>query len=175
VPGTPGTPGAPGPGFTGVVYSDWEAITNFSGGGYALNTCESNGILKENDKLLNAAYLNGIILAYQKDYADNIYSIPRSDSFQRYQIFILAGSKQLWVTFSQTSPSYTKPEDCELPAKTTAFKAPNVYRYVLIPLPSAKSKGISSSLTTPLERAKAWYGLNDLSYASVKQRFDLKD
>jgi len=52
-----------------------------------------------------------------------------------------------------------------------------MYRYVLIPVLSAtpKSKPTLSSLSTPLERARAWYGLNDLSYASVKQRFGLRD
>ena len=53
--------------------------------------------------------------------------------------------------------------------------SPNIFRYVLIPAPSIKTQTATSGLTAPLERARAWYGLNDLSYASVAQRFGLEN
>ena len=79
-PGAPGTPCAPGPGLTGAFYSDWEAISEFSYISYSPNTCYASGFLKNNDKLLEAAHQNGIILIYQKTGESKIYSIPRANN-----------------------------------------------------------------------------------------------
>ena len=199
-PGTPGTPGAPGtpgtpggkgdpgpvgpvgPGFTGAVYSDWKAVTsaNFTGTieKAPIYACLYEGGLESNSKLTEAAYRNGIILVYQKRperptyYAERIRPVPFSDDHVKASFTLTTYlSVYLEVSYSFLKDS----SECEGPLSTEDLRSNILYRYVLIPVPSAKSKLAPSSLSTSLERAKAWYGLNDLSYESVKQRFGLKD
>ena len=197
-PGTPGTPGAPGdkgdpgtpggkgdpgpvgpvgPSFAGAVYSDWKAATSPSLVNFSRGSCNYQGFLEDNSKLAEPNYRNGIILIYQKNsgFTDsNIKSIPYSDA-DNYSFTVIDANK-LIVNYTFTSSTYTSAAACS-PATTAEAFFNKSYRYVLIPVPSAapKSKFAPSSLTTPLERAGAWYGLLDLSYASVKARLGLKD
>jgi len=171
------------------VYSDWKAATPINTKAFSDNTCNYLGVLEENIKLSETAYQNGVILIYQKtpaissiDYTfpESIRSIPFSSANTpftgAYDSYSFILTSRLFLNFSRRdTTSYKKFDDCEKPANAAAFLKDVVYRYVLIPVPSAKSKPTFSSLSTPLERAQAWYGLNDLSYASVKQRFGLKD
>jgi len=189
-PGAPGTPGGkgdpgpvgpPGPGFTGAVYSDWKAATSARLAGAFIDkpiyTCEYEGTLESNSKLTEADYRNGIILMYQKHppsppFDERIRPVPFSDSVVKASSEL---TSNLTVYYEETYYFIKDINDCAKPANTGAFLSSTLYRYVLIPVPSAKSKLAPSSLSTPLERAGAWYGLNDLSYESVKQRFGLKD
>jgi hypothetical protein len=170
--GNPGPVGPAGPGFTGAVYSAWEAITPKLPV-YSPFYCAYVGQFQDNAKLLESAYLNGIILVYQKDEGGNMLVLPYSNSYSQIQTYVLKDSKAIGVTYYDTSTNPKKTSDCPLGGGIFPFRAPNVFRYVLIPVPAAASKLSLPGLATPLERAKAWYGLNDLSYASVKWRFGL--
>jgi len=92
-------------------------------------------------------------------------------SFEVYNNFAAGNSLRFEDRVTQAAPSSL--DDCKKLNSLSRHR----FRYVLIPVPEAtpKSKPTSSSLSTPLERAQAWYGLFDLSYASVKARFGLKD
>ena len=195
-PGTPGTPGgkgdpgAPGgkgdpgpvgpvgPGFAGAVYSDWNAATSPSLVNFSRGSCNYQGFLEDNSKLAEPNYRNGIILIYQKNsgFTDsNIKSIPYSDADNSYS-FTLLDTNKLIVNYSFTSSTYTSAAAC-LPAATAEAFFNKSYRYVLIPVPSAAPnlELAPSSVFSPLEQAKTWYGLFDLSYTSVKRRLGLKD
>ena len=177
--GTPGNQGAPGPagprgpGLTGAVYSDWKAASTARLDNYSENSCVYSGTLDGDDKLLESAYQNGIILIYQL-INDKIFSVPSSSDFEDYRFEIKVGTNEIKIDYSITLPVFKKLADCKDPLNTNAFSS-SKYRYVLIPVPTALSKLTLSSSATPLEWASAWYGLSDLSYASVAQRFGMNN
>ena len=103
---------------------------------------------------------------------ERIRPVPFSDSVSKASFEL---TSNLTVYYEETFFSLKDINDCTKPADISAFLSSTLYRYVLIPVPTAKSRPAPSSLSTPLERAGAWYSLNDLSYETVKQRFGLKD
>ncbi len=134
--------------------------------------CENRADLEPNDKLKEAAYQNGLIMVYLKNtLIPLIWPLPLATDFG--PLAFTYADPDNFLQISWTSGQSTG--DCAL--KLTFYDDSYLYRYVLIPAPSAtpKSKLAPSSALTDLEKARAWYGLNDLSYASVKQRFGLKD
>ncbi len=76
------------------------------------------------------------------------------------------------MTMEIKSKSFLTFADCPKPSQQFAAVK---FRYVLIPVPAATPGAAlsASSLHSNLEKARAWYGLNDLSYASVTRRFGL--
>ncbi|WP_293914157.1 collagen-like protein [Deinococcus sp.] len=175
--GPQGTPGTPGPGFTGAVFSDWEKVTI---GGVTLfnkDTCTYIAQMKPNDKFKEASYRNGIILAYMKEpafgippvvFPEVIYSVPYSDRNEEFSLRIMNDINILYGV----SP-YSDGLKCPKPSTALPF-IKNFFRYVLIPAPGAAIVS-PLSLMTPLEKARAWYGLSDLSYDSVARRFGLNN
>ena len=184
VPGTPGTPGIPGgqgnpgpvgppgPGFTGAMYSNWKTSITSRFDNFSENSCVYSGTLEGNDKLLEPAYQNGIILIYQL-INGKIFSVPSSSDFENYRFESKVGTNEITIDYSITLPVFKKSSDCNSPLTTNAFSSSTKYRYVLIPAPTAQVRPTFSGLVTPREWAEAWYGLTDLSYARVTQRLGL--
>jgi len=188
-PGTPGTPGAPGgkgdpgpvgppgPGFLGTVFSDWVFLNPSINSTFdtSTKTCTFTGSFSNVDELSQPRYNNGLILIYGSFFSiSNQFPIPGGDNLSFKWSFIVLKDHSILVETEYSNILYTSVASCGTP---TSFFSAFKFRYVIVPMPEAtpKSKPNSSSLATPLERAKAWYGLNNLSYASVKQHFGLKD
>ena len=176
--GPAGMTGAPGPGFTGTVFSDWRAATPNGGAQFSSDkVCGVFGSLDNIKELSEARYSGGIVLVYAQSVNPLFPAqlvLPGQLNVGTSVSDVSFNSTSVALTVSIKSPSFATISDCP---KSAPYFFGYRFRYVLIPVPVATPGAALSllGLHSNLEKARAWYGLNDLSYASVASRFALHD
>lgn len=179
--GPAGTPGVPGPGLTGTVFSDWLTVTPINGAQFSSDKiCGIFGTLNTIKELLEARYQNGIALVYARSSLMSVsrqYLLPGQLDIDVSISQVRLNADYITLTMELKSKSYLTINDCPKAAQVASYFSDYKFRYVLIPVPATSAAATlnTSSLHSDLEKARTWYGLNDLSYASVARRFGLHD